>query len=198
MERFTVKGVEFVATIDPDYDHGAPWEECDGHGTVTPWQSSHTGKPVNKRPGQIVLIQDRGSYRLYDFAEACKIARRDGWGFAPGKLVTDRFAHSGKRKFRAYFAGFKFVGYGKDINSAVSALYKAHQESMTPRQYAAAAAMSDFNYLRRYCEGDWGYVVVTVRRADSCECCGHSESVGGVESEYWEEIAREIAEGMLS
>lgn len=111
MEKFTIKGVEFVATIESDDSHGTPWEECDGHGNVTAWQSSHNGQPIRKSPGQFVLTHDRGSYRLYDFTEACRTARRDGWGFAPGKLVTDRFAHSGKRKFRAYFAGFKFVGY---------------------------------------------------------------------------------------
>lgn len=67
-------GYVVTATVVRDDDMGAPWENEDGHGPVSRW----TSRP--KRPGERVLNVDRGSYRYYDFAEAVKIAKRDGWG----------------------------------------------------------------------------------------------------------------------
>lgn len=60
-----------------DSDHGAPWEEWDGHGPVSDWERRE------KRPGEMILAEDRGFKRFYDFAEAVKVARRDGWNCAP-------------------------------------------------------------------------------------------------------------------
>lgn len=57
-----------------DSDHGAPWEEEDGHGPVSDWERR------DKLPGELILNEDRGMKRFYDFAEACRIARRDSWG----------------------------------------------------------------------------------------------------------------------
>lgn len=62
-----------------DSHHGAPWEESDGHGPV------RTVRDVRcKRPGELVLHEDDRGHGgcLYDFAEACRMARRDGWGYA--------------------------------------------------------------------------------------------------------------------
>lgn len=59
-----------------DEDHGAPWDEIDGHGPVSDWTSRH------KAPGEWVLCSDRHSKRYYDHAEAMRIAKRDGWGIA--------------------------------------------------------------------------------------------------------------------
>lgn len=75
----TIAGHEFTfrVTFEHDHGHGAPWEECDGHGIVTGWERR------DKRPGELVLSEDRGSRRFYDFAETCRIARRDGWNAAP-------------------------------------------------------------------------------------------------------------------
>lgn len=71
----------FKVEIEPDQDHGAPWVENDGHGPVSDWTTR------DKRPGELVLCSDRGSKRYYDFAEACCIALRDGWGIAPDRLA---------------------------------------------------------------------------------------------------------------
>lgn len=70
----TVDGYDVAARIERDNDTGAPWEAHDGHGPVTEWTSRA------KRAGERVLAQDRGSFRYYDFAEAVRIAKRDGWG----------------------------------------------------------------------------------------------------------------------
>jgi hypothetical protein len=77
METYEHNGIEYRFEIEPDYHHGAPWEECDGHGPVSEWTRRA------KLPGELVLNQDRDSYRYYDFQAACKIARRDGWDAAP-------------------------------------------------------------------------------------------------------------------
>ena len=74
------EGFTFIATIHADDDSTPPWKREDGHGPVTDWQSRDKG------PGELVLNSDRTSKRFYDFAEACRIARRDGWGCAGGQL----------------------------------------------------------------------------------------------------------------
>ena len=60
-----------------DSDSDAPWDNEDGHGPVSDWE------PRSKKPGEMILNSDRGSHRFYDFAEAVKIAKRDGWNTAP-------------------------------------------------------------------------------------------------------------------
>jgi len=198
-ETFTHNGKTYAARLERDETHGAPWiEEC-GHGPVTGWERR------DKVPGELILAEDRGMARFYDFQEACKIARRDGWGFLPGELVTDRFAHSGKRKFRAYVArpdpGFlDLLAYGPDINSAILSLYAMHKATMTPRQYAAEAARRDYERMRQWCNDVWSYVGVIV--APVCPCCdeideSESRSLWGIESDagdYLQEVARELAD----
>lgn len=70
---FTHRGYTFKVRFPHDEDHGAPWEECDGHGPVSDWTRRA------KRPGERILIEDRESRRYYDVAEALQIARRDQW-----------------------------------------------------------------------------------------------------------------------
>ena len=62
--------VEFIF----DSDTGAPWKEHDGHGIVSDWESR------DKKPGEVVISEDRGSKRFYDVDETTRIAKRDGWG----------------------------------------------------------------------------------------------------------------------
>ena len=64
----------FRVTTEDDTDSGRPWENSEGHGVVSEWVSR------DKRPGEWILNQDRGSHRFFDFAETMKIAKRDGWG----------------------------------------------------------------------------------------------------------------------
>lgn len=91
--RFTL-----TATIEADEFHGAPWEEYDGHGPVTLWETRA------KRPGELILNGDRHGYcRFYDFAEACRIARRDGWGTADGRQPGESARAYAARAARADF-----------------------------------------------------------------------------------------------
>jgi hypothetical protein len=64
--------VEFIF----DSDMGAPWEEHDGHGIVSGWESR------DKKPGEVVISSDHGRKRFYDVAATTRIAKRDGWGVA--------------------------------------------------------------------------------------------------------------------
>lgn len=78
-----IGGKEFTFRVEIPHsmDHGAPWEEEDGHGPVSDWTTR------DKQPGELVLNSDRHSKRYYDFAEACRIALRDGWGIGQDRLA---------------------------------------------------------------------------------------------------------------
>ena len=86
-----------TATIKHDSDTGAPWSVHDGHGPV----SERTTR--DKRPGELVRSTDGPHKRYYDFAQACRIARRDGWNARPYDTIeTPR-----QRATRAALADFK-------------------------------------------------------------------------------------------
>lgn len=68
------EGFRIVATLHHDETTGAPWDEHDGHGPVSEWTTR------DKLPGERVLSEIRRLKRYYDFAEAMRIAKRDGWG----------------------------------------------------------------------------------------------------------------------
>ena len=70
-------GYYLKVEIKPDDDTEAPWERVYLHGPVSDWVRR------DKRPGERMLYTDGWSRRYYDFAEAVKLAKRDGWGLAP-------------------------------------------------------------------------------------------------------------------
>ncbi len=81
-----------------DQDTGAPWEEHDGHGPVSDWTRR------DRLPGERLLHSDHGSKRFYDYAEAIKIAKRDGWDAKPYKTDT-----KGEQAARAVEADFQWL-----------------------------------------------------------------------------------------
>lgn len=95
-EEITRDGLTFRVQHCYDHDQGEPWKECEGHGPVTDWERRE------KRPGELILSEDRGAKRFYDYAEACRIARRDGWDTPPYKQGTAR-----QRAARAAMADFE-------------------------------------------------------------------------------------------
>lgn len=95
-ERFEHKGHTFVVRIECDDAMGAPWKEHDGHGPVSDWTTRA------KMPGERVLASDRRQRCYYDFAEAVKIAKRDGWDAPPYSTGT-----RGQRAARAAEADFR-------------------------------------------------------------------------------------------
>lgn len=192
-------GSRFRVTFPYDDIDDAPWEREDGHGDISDWKRHAFGQGTKppKAAGELILCWDHGSYRTYDFAGACKIARRDGWGWLPGDLKT---AVDDLGTWHASAGSFHATG--SDINTAVSRLYAAHRASMSPKAYAAEAARRDFEFLRDWCENRWCYVGVVVELVDDDdEPTGETESVGGIESNaytYLEETAHELAGELLA
>lgn len=90
-------GFELVASMEHDSDISAPWEEHDGHGEVSGWTRRA------KLPGELVLCEDRDSKRFYDFAGACRIARRDGWNAAPYDVPGETARQRATKAARADF-----------------------------------------------------------------------------------------------
>ncbi len=89
--RFELNGAAYAAKLERDEDHGAPWDEECGHGEVTGWETR------DKRPGEMVLSEDRRAKRFYNFAGAVNLAKRDGWNaaphFPPGEETKGQRAH---------------------------------------------------------------------------------------------------------
>jgi hypothetical protein len=77
MNTIELNGLKFSVEIVYDEDAEAPWSREDGHGPVSDWTQR------DKMPGERTLarrLYTSLQYRYYDFAEAVKIAKRDGWG----------------------------------------------------------------------------------------------------------------------
>jgi hypothetical protein len=97
----THNGFRFVATVHRDPDYGAPWDEHDGHGPVSDWVCR------DKLPGELILCEDRGFKRFYDFAEACRIARREGWGCEEGRQEGESLRAYASRAARRDFEALR-------------------------------------------------------------------------------------------
>lgn len=151
--EFTRHGHKFIARFYVDSDTGAPWDEHDGHGPVSDWKPRES-----KRPGQRPIgDSDHGSTRFYDWQEATKLAKRDGWGWLPGKLETRQINAT---TWQATCPGF--VALGDDINKAIANLYAAHRASMTPGQYIAGAVQKDYDHLDGWARNQWHWCGVSV------------------------------------
>ena len=89
-----VDGFRIVARVHSDDCGLVPWEEDSFHGPVSDWTTR------DKRAGEMVLSENRGSRLYYDFAEACRIALRDEWG-VEGMIGTRRqiAAEAARRDF---------------------------------------------------------------------------------------------------
>lgn len=151
-ETLIHNGREYRVTIEYDDCAEAPWEQCDGHGPVRCARTEHGDKRAGERP---LNQPTRGQYQYYyDWQEAMRMARRDGWGISDGVR---------------------------------SVMVKRLGREPTPGEIAAEAVALDFNRLHGWCNNDWNHVVITVSRGTL------SETLGGVESDYWEDSARELA-----
>lgn len=94
------QGYRFGVRYVPDTDHGAPWEEADGHGVISEWTTRA------KVPGERVLCTDRHLKRYYDVAATMTIAKRDGWDAEPFGPAGES---NGARARRAVDADFEFL-----------------------------------------------------------------------------------------
>ena len=88
---FEHRDVTFEAELHHDDHMAEPWRECDGHGPVSEWTTR------DKNPGELVLASDKGFHRYYDFAEAVRIAKRDGWALRDFKGTRGQMAEAAAR-----------------------------------------------------------------------------------------------------
>lgn len=90
----------YSSRVKFDYDQcsDSPWENDDGSGIVSDWTTR------SKAPGELLLSEDRGSKRFYDFAGTMVIAKRDGWDAEPYKTGT-----KGEQAHRAVMANYEFI-----------------------------------------------------------------------------------------
>jgi hypothetical protein len=93
-------GFAITAKIWADDDTTPPWEREDGHGPVSDWVYR------DKAPGELLLNTRRGTgatYRYYDFAKACRIARADGWDSKPYNTGQETKRQQAAKAARADF-----------------------------------------------------------------------------------------------
>lgn len=189
------------ATIEHDSHTGAPWEECDGHGPVSDWTTRA------KRPGELVLSTSRGRKRFYDYQATCRIARRDGWGWMPGKVITVQNSGGVWHSWcdtGAEYPIYNTGGYA-DINAAIRGVYALHRATMSARQYAARAAMREYEALRAWCDDEWYWcgIVVTVTHTEtdtelaSESLWGNDANHPNGDNSYLTECATDLAESAL-
>ena len=93
-----------VATLEEDHDQSPPWKTDDGHGPVREARR-HTSPP--KHAGEIVMHEGCRTIWLYDYAEACRMARRDGWGTRDGQQPGETARQYAARAARADFAALR-------------------------------------------------------------------------------------------
>lgn len=93
-----------VATIEEDHDQSPPWKTDDGHGPVREARRPRSREcTYPKRAGEIIMHDERGTVWLYDYAEACHIARRDRWGTRDGQQLGETARQYAARAARADF-----------------------------------------------------------------------------------------------
>ena len=80
-------------------DYEAPWEVSDGHGKVSDWVTR------DKKPGEVVLYQDRNAKRYYDMQGAIQKAKAEGWS-CDSVLPTDT---RGQKAVKAAQADFEYL-----------------------------------------------------------------------------------------
>lgn len=187
-QTIEINGFTATATIVPDDYNEAPWNNDDGHGPVSDWTRR------DKEPGELVLCEERGSKRYYNYAEACRIALRAGWGTLPAPLKTEQTDNG----WRA--SSGNFTATAPDLNEAIRSVYAAHRATFPSRRaYAAAAARADYERLRAWCNGDWHYVgvQVTVSRAGIELANASLWSIESDAGDYLIETANELLQEAL-
>lgn len=63
-----------------------PWADHDGHGIIRTERKNY-GHP-DKRPGEVIVHDDSGTYWLYDVQATTKKAKAEGWGGSDSGALT--------------------------------------------------------------------------------------------------------------
>lgn len=94
----TAKGTHYRVEIMPDGTNLTPWVLLDSYGPVSEWTRR------DKRAGELILATDGRSKRLYNFQEAIKKAKAEGWG-CDGLTGNET---PGEKAVKAVMADFKY------------------------------------------------------------------------------------------
>lgn len=114
-KTLTILGVDCLIGYFQDQDADAPWDMSEGHGPVRKTNTPHWRRHAGKKPGERPLNQaDRNEYQFYyDWQEAIKLAKRDGWNTEPYD-APNRVARAVQADFdflRGYVNGnWEYVG----------------------------------------------------------------------------------------
>ena len=98
MDEITLNGRTY--TVRTEYDSDSTPLDDDVHGDVSEWTTRA------KRPGEVIIAEDRHSRRYYDMQGAIKTARADGWNCPPYDVPGET---AGQRAVRAAQADFDFL-----------------------------------------------------------------------------------------
>ena len=85
LNTLEIKGRTYRVTIEPDTDADYPWNNSEGYGPVRRSMYPAGQYGHDKRPGERPLNNPgRNEYQFYyDWKEASKLARKDGWNVEP-------------------------------------------------------------------------------------------------------------------
>ena len=117
-----------------------------------------------------------------------------GWRPRDSKRPGERILHSDRNSCLFYdFAGAVALARRDGWGSK-------GDEGLTGGAKAAHAAEADFEYLRRWCNGEWYYVVVGVEVSRRSAVVGEVDYCGGIESggDYWREHAADNARWIIA
>lgn len=89
-DTFERGGRTFTVEFWHDECMGPPWKEIDGHGPV---REERASRGNGKRSGERVLHKDGDYLWLYDWQEATRIAKRDGWGISREDRIAFAWKH---------------------------------------------------------------------------------------------------------
>lgn len=165
IEERTIDGRTYRVRISVqfDEDHGAPWEEHDGHGPVSEWTTR------DKRPGERVLVSDRGSKRYYDVQEANRIAKADGWGLIDEhktallqRLAKPRIV---RRAVGKATVTHRYGGLMQEFHRATETVTVPGRDvtkPLTTGEIRAEAVRRDYEHLRGWANDQWHFVGVIV------------------------------------
>ena len=137
-ETITVQGRDFAVMAERDDAMGEPWVEHDGHGIVSGWTSR------DKRAGERVLSQYRGSFRYYDVAATMRKARAEGWGSNLTGSVRERAAKVGAAVARGLVDEFMTV----DTDAVCAAIKDVFVDTRSIVEPAGALAVAAINVER--------------------------------------------------
>lgn len=174
VEERTIDGRVYRVRINVHFDEdmGAPWEEHDGHGTVSDWTTR------DKRPGEWVLSSERGSKRYYDAEEANQIAEADGWGLQEeqkvellNRLAKPRIVRRAVGKATVEHRHGGLMQAFHRATETVTIPGRDPNKPLTAGEIRAEAVRRDFEYLRAWANDQWHFagVIVTVLGDDEDE-----------------------------